>query len=157
MKNELIYKKATIEDIENLVSSRIQVLRTVFGIGETDDVGGIEVASRAYYQQALADNSHTAYLVYEGEQVIAAGGICYYQIMPMPYDTVGKCGFIMNMYTDERYRGQGIATNILDLLIEDAKQRDVLQFSLSSSELGKPVYEKYGFRIDDSSMIYRIR
>ena len=154
MENEFVYKRATVEDIADLVLSRLQVLKTVFHLNETANMEQIKEASLAYYKEALANETHTAYLVYDGESVIGAGGICYYEVMPMPYNTSGKRAYIMNMYTAEQYRRRGIAGKVLDLLLADAKQKGVLQVSLSATELGKPVYKKRGFFANKDAMLY---
>ena len=56
----------------------------------------------------------------------------------------------MNMYTNPNYRRQGIAYNVLDLLINDCKEREVTAISLEATDMGRPLYEKYGFvKMDD--------
>ncbi len=47
----LVYKRATPEDINTLTKTRIEVLR----------------AANNYYQKALCDGSHIAYLVFDGK------------------------------------------------------------------------------------------
>ena len=51
----------------------------------------------------------------------------------------------MNMYTDPEYRRQGIAYKTLDLLVQDAKARGVDHITLEATDMGRPLYEKYGF------------
>lgn len=51
----------------------------------------------------------------------------------------------MNMYTAPEYRRQGIALHTLDLLVKDAKEHGVAQMALEATNMGKPLYEKYGF------------
>jgi ribosomal protein S18 acetylase RimI-like enzyme len=51
----------------------------------------------------------------------------------------------MNMYTAPEYRRQGIAMHTLDLLVKDAKAQDVSQIALEATDMGLPLYEKYGF------------
>ena len=51
----------------------------------------------------------------------------------------------MNMYTAPDYRRKGIAFKTLDLLIQDAKERGVTAISLEATDMGRPLYEKYGF------------
>ena len=51
----------------------------------------------------------------------------------------------MNMYTNPEYRRKGIALKTLDLLVEDAKAKGITAVSLEATDVGKPLYEKYGF------------
>lgn len=57
----------------------------------------------------------------------------------------GKKAYIMNMYIAPEYRRQGIAIHTLDLLVKDAKEQDVLQIALEATDMGRPLYERYGF------------
>ena len=89
------YKRATMEDIDELVRTRIIVLRAA---------------------NKLSDD-----------------------------DSTGKKAYIMNMYTAPKYRRQGIAFHTLDLLVKDAKEQAVLQIALEATDMGRPLYERYGF------------
>lgn len=51
----------------------------------------------------------------------------------------------MNMYTAPEYRRQGIAFHTLDLLVKDAKEQGVLQIASEATDMGRPLYERYGF------------
>ncbi len=51
----------------------------------------------------------------------------------------------MNMYTNPLYRRKGIAYKTLKLLVADAKERGVTAISLEATDMGKPLYEKFGF------------
>ena len=51
----------------------------------------------------------------------------------------------MNMYTAPEYRRQGIAIHTLDLLVKDVRKQGVSQIALEATEMGRPLYEKYGF------------
>ncbi|MDE7429809.1 MAG: GNAT family N-acetyltransferase, partial [Lachnospiraceae bacterium] len=65
---------------------------------------------------------------------------------------------IMNMYTAPEYRRQGIARRTLDLLVAEAKERGVLPVSLEATEMGRPLYEKYGFSaMRDEMELLRIK
>ena len=51
----------------------------------------------------------------------------------------------MNMYTAPDHRRRGIAYNTLDLLVKDAKAQGVSAISLEATDMGRPLYERYGF------------
>lgn len=139
------FKRAGLSDLDLLVSSRIDVLRAANRLSGDVDMSRIEKESRRYYRDALANQMHTAYLVYDSDQVIGAGGISFYQVMPTYHNPTGKKAYVMNMYTHPDYRRRGIAYTTLDLLVREAKYRGVLSITLESTDAGKPLYEKYGF------------
>ena len=139
------FRKAATEDIDLLVRTRIEVLRAANGLADSADMGEVDKHSREYYENALADETHTALLVYDRDQFIGAGGISYYRVMPTYHNPTGRKGYIMNMYTRPDYRRKGIAFHTLDLLVQDARQRGVDFISLEATAAGRPLYEKYGF------------
>jgi GNAT superfamily N-acetyltransferase len=57
------------------------------------------------------------------------------------------------MYTDPAYRRQGIAMKTLALLIEDAKAKGITFISLEATDMGRPLYERYGFVPMEHEMI----
>ena len=76
------YKKATIADIDELVKTRIIVLRAVNKLSNDEDMSVVEEESYAYYRRALENGEHIAYLVYDNGAFIGAGGVSFYQVMP---------------------------------------------------------------------------
>lgn len=142
---KLTYKKATIEDINLLTKSRIEVLKAANKLADDVDMTEIEAQSYEYYKEALLDGTHTAYLVFDGEQFIGAGGISYYRVMPTYHNPSGNKAYIMNMYTNPDYRRLGIAMKTLELLVADAEEKAIKAISLEATDMGRPLYEKFGF------------
>lgn len=139
------YRKATWRDLDELVRTRIIVLRAANKLSDAADMELVRQASYEYYQNALASGEHIAYLVYDEEKFIGAGGVSFYQVMPTYHNPSGRKAYIMNMYTAPEYRRQGIALQTLDLLVKEARAQGVTQISLEATEAGRPLYEKYGF------------
>ena len=139
------YKKATIADIDELVRTRIIVLRAANKLSNDVDMSLVEKESYEYYKSALETGEHIAYLVYDNETFIGAGGVSFYKVMPTYHNPTGKKAYIMNVYTAPGYRRQGIAFHTLDLLVKDAKEQDMLQIALEATDMGRPLYERYGF------------
>ncbi len=142
---EFEYRKATIDELDILTKTRIEVLRAANNLDDNIDMSSIERETRAYYENALINDSHTAYLVFDGDDFIGAGGISYYTVMPTFHNPTGRKAYIMNMYTKPDHRRKGIATRTLDLLILDAKKRGVTAISLEATDMGRKLYERYGF------------
>ena len=149
---DLLYRKATAEDTGLLTETRIEVLRAANGLSADADMAEVEKQSRAYYEEALRDGTHTAYLVFDGSRFVGAGGISYYRVMPTYHNPSGYKAYIMNMYTRPEYRRMGIAYRTLDLLVQDARDRGISCITLEATAMGRPLYEKYGFMAMDSEM-----
>lgn len=141
----LIYKRAKLEDIDILTKTRIEVLRAANQLSDDTDMSEVERESYNYYQKALCNGSHIAYLVFDDERFVGAGGVSFFQVMPTYHNPSGNKAYIMNMYTNPEYRRKGIAIKTLDMLIKDAKNKGVTVISLEATDMGRPLYEKYEF------------
>lgn len=141
----LIYKKAKLEDIDILTKTRIEVLRAANQLPDDTDMSEVERETYNYYKKALCDGSHIAYLVFDEECFVGAGGVSFFQVMPTYHNPSGNKAYIMNMYTHPEHRRKGIAIKTLDLLVKDAKNKGVTAISLEATDMGRPLYEKYGF------------
>ncbi len=92
---------------------------------------------RLFYDEL--ENSHTIYFVYEEEgEVVGYGGM---------WQVVDE-GQITNIAVKKDYRGRGIASKILEKLIDKAKENRIVVIGLEVRESNKNalgLYEKYGF------------
>jgi GNAT superfamily N-acetyltransferase len=148
----LIYKKATIEDIDILTETRIEVLRAANNLSNDIDMSEVKRQSYNYYKKALCNNTHIAYLVFDKDIFVGAGGVSFYQVMPTFHNPSGNKAYIMNMYTSPKYRQKGIAYHTLDMLVKDARDKGVTAISLEATDMGRTLYEKYGFVKMDNEM-----
>lgn len=142
---DFLFKQATLEDLDLLTATRIEVLRAANKLADDVDMSEVKSQSYEYYEKALSEDSHIAYLIFDGEQFIGAGGVSFFQVMPTYHNPSGKKAYIMNMYTAPQYRRKGIAYKTLNLLVQAAKERGITAISLEATEMGRPLYEKYGF------------
>ena len=146
------FRVATLNDLDLLTTSRIEVLKAANKLDASTDMANVEKESYNYYKKALEDNTHYAILVMEDDKFIGAGGVSFYSVMPTYHNPSGKKAYIMNMYTAPDYRRQGIAYKTLDMLVKVSKERGINQISLEATEMGRPLYEKYGFVKMESEM-----
>lgn len=146
----IIYRKATLDDLQILVKTRIEVLRIVNGFTDSIDMTGVENASKDYYLDNLTNENHIGYLIFDGDVFVGTGGISFYQVMPTCDNPTGKKAYIMNMYTRQEYRRKGIASQTLTLLLNEARIRGITCIGLEASDMGRAMYIKFGFiKLDD--------
>ena len=152
----LIYKKADISDIEVLTMTRVMVLSAANQLNYEVDLSLVEKESYEYYKNCFNEDSHVAYLVFDNEELVGTGGISFFKVMPTYHNPSGKKAYIMNMFTKPKFRRKGIAHKTLNLLIEEAESRGIQHISLEATEMGRPLYEQYGFvNIQDEMILPR--
>ena len=96
----LNYKRATLEDIDILTETRIEVLRAANKLSADTDMSEVERRTYNYYQKALCDGSHIAYLIFDENRFVGAGGVSFFQVMPTYHNPNGNKAYIMNMYAN---------------------------------------------------------
>lgn len=144
------YRIATNEDMGLLMSSRLEMLRGVNGLPETYEFDAVLVKeSRNYF----AEGDQTTVLALEQGQVIGCATLCYIGLMPTFSHPTGKRAHLMNVYTRERYRRQGIAARMVEMLIREARGRGATEISLDATESGRPLYERLGFAASKECMV----
>lgn len=141
----MIYRKATKQDIPQLCQIRKQQLIDE-GIPPSID---IDKDLLRFFQDSFQHDTIIEFLAIDNDQIIATGAVCFYDYPPTFSNQTGRIAYITNMYTKPAYRRQSIATHMLDLLINEIKKKHIEIVRLGASQLGKPVYEKYGFQQDN--------
>lgn len=145
MVSDFNFKRADVSDIDLLTDTRIEVLRAANQLNDSIDMSLVKAQSREYYTDALSAGDHIAYLIFYQKKFIGAGGISFFRVLPTYHNPTGRKAYIMNMYTNPDYRRRGIAYQTLQLLVDEAKKKEIKFISLEATEMGRPLYEKYGF------------
>jgi len=135
------YRKATINDIPDLIQLRKQQL---LDEGLTP-IENIDAELKEYFLSGLSDDSFIAWLAIDKSTIAATGGLCFYQLPPTYSNPSGRVAYVTNMFTEQGYRRKGISSHILNIIIEDAKQRNYTSIRLHASTDGKSMYSKAGF------------
>jgi len=138
----MIYRIATINDIETLVEIRKKQLIDE-GIEPSID---IDQELLDFFHTKINNGSLVEWVVEDGAEIVATAAIVFYQFPPTYTNKTGWKGYITNMYTADTYRKRGIATMLLEKLVEEAKAKEVEKLWLGASTLGRPVYERFGFK-----------
>ena len=136
------YRIANKDDIELLMSSRLEMLRVVNKLSDdyvyTDDIVN---ESRDYF----LNGDHATILALDGGEVIGCASMSYMRIMPTFSHPTGKRAHLMNVYTRSSHRRQGIARRMVEMLIDETWARGATEISLDATKMGRPLYESLGF------------
>ena len=135
------YIKSTKNNIEQLMSIRFEMLKIVNTLPEEYAFSEeLITESKRYFE-----NGNQSTVLAFDEDVIGCATICYIDVMPTFSHPSGKRAHLMNVYTNQKYRRQGIACEMLKMLINEAKEKGVTEISLDATESGRPLYKKMGF------------
>lgn len=143
------YRTATKEDIDMLMSVRLEMLRKVNNLSDNYVFSDELIANiKRYFQEG---NQTTSIALANGK-VVACASISYIEVMPTFSHPTGNRAHLMNVYTNVDYRRQGVAHKLVQMLIDEAKIRGVTEISLDATDLGRPLYESLGFCASDECM-----
>ena len=144
-RSKITLKKTTILEVETLIEYRILFLKEVQGIPSQELELSLRKSLRQYFTKSFEDNTFIAWIAeYEGKYISFSGMVIREQ--PGNFEIQnGKTGYILNMYTLNEYRNNGIGSLLFQKLIEEAKQRKLDRIELHATKDGEPIYRKFGF------------
>jgi len=143
----VVVRRATADDVATLVDLRFAFV-TEFAPDEGDDAAA-RASVAEYLGRALRSEEFLAWLVVDGDTVVATGGMVVYERMMRSKGAgVGHEGYILNVYTLPDHRRRGHAERMMQALLECARERGI-RLTLVATDDGTPLYEKLGFTHDD--------
>ncbi len=105
------------------------------------------VAFRPWLLRKMEDGEYLAWLAVRADGSVMAGLGLW--LMDWPPHMVGpgsRRGNILNVYTNPDCRRQGLARRLMELALEWCRINRIRAVILHSSNEGRPLYEKLGFR-----------
>lgn len=141
---------ATKDDIELLMSSRLEMLKVVNNLpADYEYSEEIVRESRDYF----LNGDHITVLAIDDGKVIGCASMSFMRIMPTFSHPTGKRAHLMNVYTRSEYRRQGIARKMVKMLIDETWKRGATEISLDATTMGRPLYESLGFTNSKEGMV----
>ena len=156
VKSPPTYRRAALHDVEALIQMRFNLLYESHFAPEGSDRARMEEAFHAYFKEHLPAGDFIGWVAEADGRVVGTGGMVLWHKPPLDDDPSGREAYVMNMYTVAEYRGQGIATRLMDILIEEARAQGIKRIRLHASEAGVRVYQAKGFVFNPSDMILKL-
>jgi GNAT superfamily N-acetyltransferase len=90
------------------------------------------------------------YLAMEDDRVVGGCAVSVQRMLPSYKNRTGMQAYLHNMYVEPDYRGRGIATALLEYILDTYRKKGISRFALHASEMGRPLYERMSFEKSDN-------
>ena len=156
---EIKYDIATKDDINELIRLRIAYMMDDFGSVSEDERIALEKQLPDYFSRKLGSEL-IAFVARDENRIVS---VAYLLIIEMPANLMllnGIYGDVLNVYTEPEYRGKGLATRLMNNLIEYGKKAGLGRIDLLATGDGYPIYKKVGFEDKKQKykdMVYKIK
>ena len=107
-------------------------------------------------REFLCSDQHITLLALDGKTPVACATLCFRPCIPTLGHPTGKRGHIMNVYTAEAYRRQGIAKSLMLALHEEAARLGMTEITLDATDEGRKLYTALGYQASDECMYFDI-
>jgi len=141
---EYTVRQATLDDVAIISHQRIAMFRDM-GYDDTPSLSAMDEPFREWVANKLDAGVYLGWFALDGDQVIAGAGLWLSEWIPHPYDPRGVRGYILNVYTEQPYRNQGIARALVSLIIDYCRDHAIHVVALHASDQGRSIYEALGF------------
>lgn len=148
----IMYDKATSEDIDELIQLRIAYMIDDFGSITDQEKQSLETQLTDYFARKLGTEL-IAFVARDEDKIVS---VAYLHIIEMPANLMllnGKYGEVLSVYTEPGYRRRGLCTKLMNDLIDYGKSIGLGRIDLSATAEGYPIYARTGFK--DKELRYR--
>jgi len=144
-------RRATITDVDMLVKLRMELLYEVGNLINIDNKT-IAEANREYFLDNLPNGRFMSWIAEINREIVGASGLLIYQRPPVAGNISGLEGYIMNMYTIPEMRGRGVASLLVEAIINYVKSTEAKRIFLHAAPTVQALYKKHGFQKTGSEM-----
>lgn len=143
---DIIFRTASVDDISELVKLRFMAILESGGVEQNQRTPEFEKTVHDYFKESLSNQTYFGAVAELDGRLISNNGLILYKKPPAFKGTTGIVGYVTNVYTMPDFRNQGIASELMKLLITFAKKSGATKIHLGTTEDGRKLYEKHGFK-----------
>ena len=153
---EIAYKRLSEKELSKVIELRINQLTEEYiseGKSVPEDVD-LETSLMDFYTKNMAAGTYVSWLALDGDKIVGTSGMSFAEKPPYFTCPTGRLGILSSMYTDPNYRRMGIATQLLDRVVKEARDYGCGTIYITASDMGVKLYESYGFKHNGNFMQY---
>jgi GNAT superfamily N-acetyltransferase len=143
--SDITIREAAASELAIILHHRRSMFRDM-GEGTVEELDRMVEVAGPFLARALADGSYHHWLALDGSDRVAGGGGVLLGPWPAnPKDACTQRAVILNVYTEQEFRKQGIARQIMLSILAWVQERGFRAVNLHASTEGRALYEKLGF------------
>ncbi len=153
---DIVYKKLTENELDQIIEMRInQLIEEYTSEGKTvPENVDLKKSLMDFYTKNMAAGTYVSWLAFDGDKIVGTSGMSFAEKPPYFTCPTGRLGILSSMYTNPDYRRMGIATQLLDRVVKEAKDYGCGTIYITASNMGVKLYESYGFKQNGNFMQY---
>lgn len=139
------FRSATPQDCALILHHRRSMFQDM-GEGTVEELDRMIEATAPWLAGALADGSYRGWRAEDSQgSVVAGGGVLMSSWPAGPRDPYTRRALIINVYTEPEVRQQGLARQLMLLMIQWLREQGLSSVVLHASDAGRHLYEALGF------------
>jgi GNAT superfamily N-acetyltransferase len=151
--SETMFRRAGADDVDDLVQ-----LRYSWRVDELGEQGlnaeEFESQMRGWIERHR--DTHLGYLATQDAVAVGCGWLCVIDRIPSPATFVRRAGVLQSVYVRSAQRNVGVGSNLVRLIIEEARAMDLDYLSVHPSEASVTFYQRLGFADPDRTLELRL-
>lgn len=132
-------------DMDRLIKLRLDFFQECFPPQSAEETARLAEVLRAYYERHLGDDFLAVLAETPAGEAAAVAFLTLVERPASPAVPNGWIGEVGNVLVYPPYRHRGLATRIMERLIEEARSRGLARIDLAATPAGRAVYHKLGF------------
>lgn len=146
------YRKLSEKELDIFIEMRINQLKEE-GAKEDND---LKPALRDYYNRHMKDGTFVSWIAVDDDKIIGTSGMSFVEKPPYFGCPSGKIGLLSSMFTNPHYRRKGIGKELLNRVVEEARNYGCGTVQITASDMGVKLYTAYGFVHNENFMQYKL-
>jgi GNAT superfamily N-acetyltransferase len=148
----VLTRSATPADAELIAHHRLRMFADS-GQSTPESMETMAANFTDWVRPRLADGRYLGWIVDDETTPIAGAGVWLIDFPPHWMDPEPIRAYLLNFYVAPSHRGQGLAQKLLKLTVDEARSRGIQVVTLHASVLGRPIYERNGFKPTNEMML----
>jgi len=139
------FRSATIADIPTLCHHRRRMFEDM-GHRDPELLDPMAERFAEWVTERIINQTYLAWVsVNEAQEIVASAGLWLVDWPPHVMGPDGPRGYILNIFTEQGHRRQGLARRLTELCLDACRKRNIAIVALHASEHGRSLYESLGF------------